>query len=74
MAKPLPSAFLTSLLDNLVGSDWPIQHLNLVLSGGSNGVVTGAEDHVAALKALARLDMGYLPLPSRLCLPDEFDA
>ncbi|MDX3925954.1 MAG: hypothetical protein QHC90_09165 [Shinella sp.] len=74
MADVLKSDCLQAIVGNLAGREWPMTYIATIASSGGNGVVSGAGEHFQALRELARLELGEIPLPTRFCMPSDFDG
>jgi hypothetical protein len=64
---------LETIASNLAGREWSEAYIPVIASSEGNGVVSGAGEHLSALRVLARMELGDIPLPSRFCAPSAFD-
>jgi hypothetical protein len=64
---------LETIASNLAGREWSKAYIPAMASSEGNGVVSGVGEHFRALRVLARMELGDIPLPSRFCAPSELD-
>ncbi|MCW5712273.1 hypothetical protein Q9314_02555 [Shinella sumterensis] len=73
MAMVLNIDCLEAIASSLAGREWSKAYIPVIASSEGNGVVSGASEHFSALRLLARVELGDIPLPSRFCAPSAFD-